>query len=789
MKLSRRHGAYSEVESLKKGKWQIAKDYRFLEMALAVLIALCIMAVFCNTLWSGEIFFESITSYFKILKAEYFPEKVTMSEMIEIEKLKKSDFNYVVFYPTMLYCLFYFFLYTTKKANSRIIRFIQVRDNVKFFDYLFFRFSYPKIFGKGENDGLKQFLYAFPYIFYKNLFSTAIDYLRFIINAPFLLLSFLMFFPEDWKKVLKIDFGYLDKLERKFFFQIAQKDDGYERAKELTIFKDRKILFGNNYEDIKNLFKSSDDFDDLFYIIEGYLHNSKLFDTKLYKLDEDITAPIDYYFTNYKNLNKLNIELRAKKEINYDDEYNKIKLELDNELKMIKDSNKSKNTLSYIQDAGFGSSDKQTLVTKSEQVIKNEYKNKIAKLNEKLEKLMLKLIITEIIANDNSIEKKQSVIEKKLKDENQYKYFQSYMLRKKASKDDKNTTVLTDDVTLSLMSFNVFLSDKKEKFSKYISDIFNVSENGVSSPSKEFIARLDKLYCDLHFNKKLKKCSTAEEMFACNLALENTNISKKMIKAGDFVRTKGNSTRSIINYYLEYSFKAKQEKEQISIIKSVKNISSAKINKLIAVTKNKIAQDNISEVNKVKFTKELDAYENVKKILSENENSILKNDESLKNLFDFAIKLGYILIRDKIRNMLLADFSFVIFRMMISQFMNIPAGTIVSKIDSYDTRMIIEYYKTRATIEIEEKRNDGQSEAYQSDNYVNLFLILFNTFVDNPKNKVYQELYFKFNTSEATKPMTFEELKNSIDSLGIDEVSESYNLNVQTINEVKKFGY
>lgn len=132
----------------------------------------------------------------------------------------------------------------------------------------------------------------------------------------------------------------------------------------------------------------------------------------------------------------------------------------------------------------------------------------------------------------------------------------------------------------------------------------------------------------------------------------------------------------------------------------------------------------------------------------------IKNKKTILNTGE-----GYTLLKD----MLLADFTLVCFRTIINQFMNLPAGTIVVKIEDYSTRMIMDYYTRHSLLEIDKGRNDGSTESFQSDNYVNLFFLLFTDFLDSNNNAFYDELYFKFNTNEASKPLSFNQLKELVD--------------------------
>lgn len=183
---------------------------------------------------------------------------------------------------------------------------------------------------------------------------------------------------------------------------------------------------------------------------------------------------------------------------------------------------------------------------------------------------------------------------------------------------------------------------------------------------------------------------------------------------------------------------------------------------------------NSSKKNKESLLK---LYEEVFKVLDNFESmeefkSSLREKNSIKEIQDAIKKYEQVLeiFYEHLRELLLLDFTIVLFRLVISQYMNLPAGTIVSKLKSYDTRMIIEYYKTFSLIEIEDRKNDGRSENFNSDNYVNVFLQFWAMAVD--EIDIYQELYFRFNTNENIKPMTEKEAKELIDSIGLKNAEE-----------------
>lgn len=155
----------------------------------------------------------------------------------------------------------------------------------------------------------------------------------------------------------------------------------------------------------------------------------------------------------------------------------------------------------------------------------------------------------------------------------------------------------------------------------------------------------------------------------------------------------------------------------------------------------KIASDN-------KFYKSLDKLKND---ISFNQ-KIKKyfGDESAKEFFAKFSNSQTLISDEKARNILFellaTDFSIIAFRSVIERYMGLPAGMLVAKIANYDTRMIIETYKNKNLVKIVPSRNDGSTAQFNSDNYVNLFLIILYDYFNNPGNEFFVELQDKFNT-------------------------------------------
>lgn len=90
---------------------------------------------------------------------------------------------------------------------------------------------------------------------------------------------------------------------------------------------------------------------------------------------------------------------------------------------------------------------------------------------------------------------------------------------------------------------------------------------------------------------------------------------------------------------------------------------------------------------------------------------VLNDPEKFKNHLVFA---------------LVCYFRFVMFKMIIGQYVNFPAGVIVVKQRDYTIRMITEIFDDRTLINIVDNKNDGSTGSFESDNLTNLFLTALN---------------------------------------------------------------
>lgn len=75
---------------------------------------------------------------------------------------------------------------------------------------------------------------------------------------------------------------------------------------------------------------------------------------------------------------------------------------------------------------------------------------------------------------------------------------------------------------------------------------------------------------------------------------------------------------------------------------------------------------------------------------------------------------------------LVCYFRLMLFKMVIGQYVNLPAGVMVVKIRDYTARMITEIFEDHCMVSIISDKNDGTNSEFESDNLANLFLASVN---------------------------------------------------------------
>jgi hypothetical protein len=116
--------------------------------------------------------------------------------------------------------------------------------------------------------------------------------------------------------------------------------------------------------------------------------------------------------------------------------------------------------------------------------------------------------------------------------------------------------------------------------------------------------------------------------------------------------------------------------------------------------------------------------------INNKQNTIRYITQEQLNLYERMISTNdndewFNLFKKRLRTVLKAYFRFVLLREILGSYTNIPAGTIVVKIDDYTMRNIIENYDMKSLISIDKNKNDGSNSSFENDLLTNLFLVTF----------------------------------------------------------------
>ena len=82
---------------------------------------------------------------------------------------------------------------------------------------------------------------------------------------------------------------------------------------------------------------------------------------------------------------------------------------------------------------------------------------------------------------------------------------------------------------------------------------------------------------------------------------------------------------------------------------------------------------------------------------------------------------------------------------IINQYINLPAGTVVVRMDDYTLRMVIETYENQNIVSIEKNKNDGTTDSFKGDALVNMFLLGWNYYNYSVNNSFKVKVYNIFN--------------------------------------------
>lgn len=114
---------------------------------------------------------------------------------------------------------------------------------------------------------------------------------------------------------------------------------------------------------------------------------------------------------------------------------------------------------------------------------------------------------------------------------------------------------------------------------------------------------------------------------------------------------------------------------------------------------------------------------------------------------DFKNPPGEDIVMDRIVFVITSYFRFVLFREIMQRYMNLPAGTVVVKIDDYTLRMIMDTYAAKNLVRITEDKNDGSNRQFESDELANLFMFAYWFYHDiSYETTLTERLNYCFNT-------------------------------------------
>jgi len=82
---------------------------------------------------------------------------------------------------------------------------------------------------------------------------------------------------------------------------------------------------------------------------------------------------------------------------------------------------------------------------------------------------------------------------------------------------------------------------------------------------------------------------------------------------------------------------------------------------------------------------------------------------------------------------------------IINQYINLPAGTVVVRMEDYTIRMIVEAYDNQNIVSIEKRKNDGSTDSFRGDALVNMFLLSWNYYNYSVNNSFKDKVYSIFN--------------------------------------------
>jgi len=121
-------------------------------------------------------------------------------------------------------------------------------------------------------------------------------------------------------------------------------------------------------------------------------------------------------------------------------------------------------------------------------------------------------------------------------------------------------------------------------------------------------------------------------------------------------------------------------------------------------------------------------------------------------------------------------FRFFCFYYIVNQYINLPAGTVVVRMEDYTFRMITEIYDSKVIVAISPQKNDGTSKSFKGDALVNMFLIMWNYYNHSVENSFHDRVYNIFNLRDEVmeKAQSGEEESNMLASEIQEELKKDW---------------
>lgn len=140
-------------------------------------------------------------------------------------------------------------------------------------------------------------------------------------------------------------------------------------------------------------------------------------------------------------------------------------------------------------------------------------------------------------------------------------------------------------------------------------------------------------------------------------------------------------------------------------------------------------------------------------------------------------------ILDRLVFVLTAYFRFILLRDIILQYMNLPSGTVVVKLDDYTLRMILDSYAEKNLIQVDNGKNDGTNQQFENDTLANVFIFAYWFYSELYRETTLQNrLNYHFNTNvlEIISHITEEQIENEIKMISLNKEAFLNQINQET---------